>query len=500
MRFTYIADPAFARLAWVCEMRAGVEEARVRHGVWVETRPDAFVEGVWAGPFTENGFADSFLAGSAALIDGDGVLFAAPDHTLDRLFHARRGDRLAVSNSLAALLCAIGEGLREDCLDYNTLLASVAHGLRGYARRISVTGGEVGMQIYNNFRVDGGLTIVEIDKRRPAPFHDYASYVGFLRERTGALFANAADPARRRRYAPLAMISSGYDSTMAAVIAASQGCREAMTFSRARAAGVLDDSGADNARRLGMSVQELDRLGYLAFDDMPEIHTQGSPCELASARALLRGRVLLTGFGGDGLWERDPENVGPDIVRAGAGGTNWTELRLDCGFVHFPPAFLGIREHARIVEITRSPEMAPWTLGNNYDRPICRRAIEEAGVPREAFGMKKKAVGVYATEEGLDNVMSPAALRDFRAYAAQRWRGWRRVAGAANRALFTLATLNAGLRRRMRRGRIAGVRLSAPILFHKPPMRNELALLVGWSMTHLIAHYGGGSETLHKAA
>ena len=41
---------------------------------------------------------------------------------------------------------------------------------------------------------------------------------------------------------------------------------------------------------------------------------------------------------------------------------------------------------------TPSVEMAPWRLGTSYDRPIPRRIAEAAGVPRQAFGQRKKAV------------------------------------------------------------------------------------------------------------
>jgi len=37
-------------------------------------------------------------------------------------------------------------------------------------------------------------------------------------------------------------------------------------------------------------------------------------------------------------------------------------------------------------------EMAPWRLGSDYDRPIPRRILEEAGIPRQLFGTRKKAV------------------------------------------------------------------------------------------------------------
>ena len=52
-------------------------------------------------------------------------------------------------------------------------------------------------------------------------------------------------------------------------------------------------------------------------------------------------------------------------------------------------------------DITTSAEMRPWSIGGDYDRPIPRRALEEAGVPRELFGQIKYAgaVDVLASKE-----------------------------------------------------------------------------------------------------
>jgi hypothetical protein len=35
----------------------------------------------------------------------------------------------------------------------------------------------------------------------------------------------------------------------------------------------------------------------------------------------------------------------------------------------------------------RSPK--PWDIGGAYSRPLCRRLVEEASVPREIFGVSK---------------------------------------------------------------------------------------------------------------
>ena len=58
-----------------------------------------------------------------------------------------------------------------------------------------------------------------------------------------------------------------------------------------------------------------------------------------------------------------------------------------------------------------SPEMAPWRLGNGYDRPIPRRILESAGVPRALFGARKKAV-----VERRSYPTNPALRRSFFAY------------------------------------------------------------------------------------
>jgi hypothetical protein len=47
--------------------------------------------------------------------------------------------------------------------------------------------------------------------------------------------------------------------------------------------------------------------------------------------------------------------------------------------------------HAPIIHAwNRSPELAPWSIGGDYDKPIARRIAEEAGLPRHLFGQVKK--------------------------------------------------------------------------------------------------------------
>ena len=38
----------------------------------------------------------------------------------------------------------------------------------------------------------------------------------------------------------------------------------------------------------------------------------------------------------------------------------------------------------------RLEEMYPYYMNTDYDKPIARRIVEEAGIPRDAFGGKNK--------------------------------------------------------------------------------------------------------------
>jgi hypothetical protein len=107
----------------------------------------------------------------------------------------------------------------------------------------------------------------------------------------------------------------------------------------------------------------------------------------------LRRTLLVSGVKGDTLWDRNVENA-DGTWSWDPGGTTLQEFRLRVGFVHLPLAFYGWKHHSDLIKISRSPDLSPWSLGTNYDRPIARRLVEESGVPRELFGMRKKAVSV----------------------------------------------------------------------------------------------------------
>jgi hypothetical protein len=113
----------------------------------------------------------------------------------------------------------------------------------------------------------------------------------------------------------------------------------------------------------------------------------------------VEGSVLLTGFHGDKIWSKgaDPRDF---LERGDVSGSSLGEFRLRCGFVHVPVPFIGALHHRAVASISDSEDMAPWSIGGWYDRPIPRRIAEEAGIRRTSFGQSKKAASLLSLADG----------------------------------------------------------------------------------------------------
>jgi hypothetical protein len=131
--------------------------------------------------------------------------------------------------------------------------------------------------------------------------------------------------------------------------------------------------------------------------------------------------------------------------------------------------------------------MAPWRLGNDYDRPLARRMVEEAGVGRERFGMRKMNTAITSqflwpftrgAQESFSRFLRERGVQPYRP-GAVRW--IRRLALADNlvqRNVFK--KLGRGVRRRW---------------WYRHPARK---LLFVWANDQLRARYesalAGGAE------
>ena len=428
MRFVYTETETLPRLAWCARVGRGSAEVFVEHGPWVEARERFFFEGGWAGDFDAGDpAAAAACLGSGGLLADEGVVFVTPTHMLERLHAVRLRDELIVSNSLAFALARAGDSCDPAYKFYHFDLMSNMKGLRRYKRSVRTRGGNV-VRLFNhcNFRVRASdLSVAELPKNTPPEFRGFDDYVDFLGETTRGLHANLNAPGRRRGFEPLATISSGYDSPACALFAREVGCREAVTFGKARPGYESeDDSGREIADLLGLSVTEFDREDYLKLPGFPEAEflacgAGGEEVVFAPLGPVLAGKLFFTGYLGDAVWGRNPRGVNRELRMLYPGGSSFGEFRLRAGFTHLPLPAVGYINHPSINAVSNSAEMARWSIGGDYDRPIPRRLLEERGVARHLFGRHKMAVTqpLWNTER-LDRCLTPDSYADLREFAA----------------------------------------------------------------------------------
>ncbi len=412
-----IAD--WPKLAWVATMRPGEEMVTVRHGPCVEAGEGWCVEAVWAGDFAKGDFDRTDLVfGTGVRLRDEGVVFVSSGTTTDRLWYCQDGEIWTVANSLPALLATIGLTMREDH-HYFTDIRTITGGLANYTRTIPTTSADVSVLYFNNLLYDG-REFRELDKPDGAPhFESFQDYYAFLKRTAEALADNMADASRTHSISPLTSVSSGYDASATAVIARHAGCTQAVTIRQAASFWRGSDSGEDIARSLGLSCKAYD----LTAGDYP--HEEAVWC--VSGRASILNWtpfdypqplcLFFTGCRGDMVWDRTDRQVSDPFVVPSVSDMGICEFRLIRGVFHCVVPFWGLRHVNEIRAITRREEMQPWTLGTDYDRPIARRIVEEAGVPRGAFAVRKKNT---SSESYFLWPYSPAARSSFKGYLRSR--------------------------------------------------------------------------------
>jgi len=414
---------AWPQLAWLARCDIGNRVVSVRHGSRVEHHENWICEAVWDGPFGSGDFdVTDIVFGSGVRCRDEAAVFVSASAPVDRLHVLRDESGAWVSNSLPCLLAAAGARLDPAGCDYMAILRSVGKGLEWARRPLPSTAGEVELIYHDNLRWDG-RSLVRVPKPHPVrDFGTFERFVGFLDAALEALAENLSSAARRCPYRMLGTLSSGYDSTAVAALACRHGLEEAVTFDEGVASiDRLDepkaDTGAEIGRHLGLRVEEIPsdawrRVGPDAAIPFLAGDGNGMLALFAGAEARLSGRVLLTGLAGDAFWDgRNRPSRGTFDLHGAPGGLSLSEYRLRTGFIHVPMPYVGAVQVDDLLRLSRSEEMRPWSVGGGYDRPVCRRIVEEAGVPRQLFGMSKKGARVRLSERA--TFWSSAFVHDY---------------------------------------------------------------------------------------
>jgi hypothetical protein len=402
----------------------------VIHGSWVETWRDGFCEGAWDGPFAARGFAEAeTFVGSGGRLTADGVLFASSTSTMAQIYSLRAGDRLIVSNSLPFLLAQASDAL--DLGHPHYYFDFVRHERGGLTRPMSpirtARGNQVLLHHYTNVLVRADLSWREQPKNLGMAPEDFNRYRELLQSGVTRVFANAADGERRHCYRPLATLSQGYDAPAVAALAARAGCRTALVCRTPPGSdGEPWEDGTLVASHLGLDVRQYDRLAFRALPDMPEAEfcagmAFGRYAHLGAVETELEGTLLLTGHPGDDVWAPDAACALPHLLMPSdrvVEAQSLKEYRLRVGVLLFPVAWIGAYHKEAIRRITVSPEMKPWWVPGDYNRPIPRRLAEEAGVPRALFGQIKMATFLAPQDDPC--AMTANGWRDFDEFCRTR--------------------------------------------------------------------------------
>lgn len=402
MNLTSRVLPELPALAWV----ARIDDSRVSAwtGERVERADDWVVEGVWDGEFAAGEFHRAPVFFGSGLRVGEDRVFLVPSNAVtDRLYFVRGRSGLIASNSLPLLLGASHHRLRRD-RDYMSFSYAIRHGVFEYEDSIPVRGprSRVSHLIHRPACVRHGRP-VRYDRTSARGFDDFRAYRSALSGAVQRLRENASAPEREHQTELLSTISSGYDSTCASVLAREAGATTALTvpesnsmWPRLLKPAAADDRGGSAAESLGLTPVELrpgpstDEIYFRSAACIePDLAFDGLPRHLEDDRV----GMVFTGYYGDTLWGLfDDSEIDSALRWTNPSGMSVAEARLELSFVNLAVPFIYGRSRPSIHRISRSDEMEPWRLGREYDRPIPRRIAEEAGVDREEFGVRKKAI------------------------------------------------------------------------------------------------------------
>ncbi|MDH4371220.1 MAG: hypothetical protein OEV99_15470 [Nitrospira sp.] len=381
------------KLSWFAKVTD--DTVNVLHGCRVEYSDDWIFEGTWAGDFGKGDFDREVpvIIGTGIRLREDTVSFVCSTGSLDRLFYVDRKKELLVSNSLACLL-SVAKLRLDPAFPYATTLLRYFKNHR-YQPKILPTldGGEIHFLTYEKL-VYSKDTIEEQTHAAEDAFTSFEEYEEFLRSRILAIRANLQDERRRFKVAPVATISKGYDSGASAAIAKPLDIRSALTISRIGRRGV-DDSGEEIAEKLGIPVKSVSerRSAYRNIDLVLAGLGESRDLNMTLFDYPDDLTLLVLGTAGDFVWQSGFKKKFNDsnhfLDRYDTTSCQLAEWRLHKGVFLANVPSIGASRIDCLKQINDSSGMDPWRIGGDYDRPIPRRILEQHGVRRDKFGIKK---------------------------------------------------------------------------------------------------------------
>lgn len=428
MNIFYQQKKNFPPLAWVADVKKGCVE--VISGGAVEYREGFFVEGAWSGDFNLGDFAVSeWFCGTGGKITDNRIIFSSPTHVTYSLYSAQKEEGVVVSNSGNLLMAYMGYEYDPSYVEYEADYNTILDGINVYKKDIHVLTNKKersAIQIYYfcNLIIDEADRLTVTRKQKVKDFDSFTEYEKRLKDAMEAMVKNAQHPSRTQKYDIATAVSKGYDAPACAAIFKDLGCNTAFTF--AAIGKYMEDSGVEVAEQLGYKkIVEVEATEFKKRSDVVEAQIissgdLGSTISSCVFDDLFVHRIVLSGERGDKIWDKNAKDVNNEFkFNDFVSGLGYGEHRLWYDFISCPMPLYGASAWKSIHSISNSDEMQLWSVGSSYDRPIPRRILEERGVSRETFGIKKHGAGfIYKFDwmKRIEQRMSAAAFADFKKY------------------------------------------------------------------------------------
>jgi hypothetical protein len=433
MEFNYIKSAKFPQLAWCAIVSKGNNMVDIKCGNSVETNDNFFVAGVWSGDFRTGNFAESnFICCSGASVNKckwGGVKFTTPSHMLDAVYAIRVDEKLYISNSIPFALAQSNLDLQPNYFDYERDLCSSLFGFENQITTSPLAEGRT-LEIFRacSFEITEDLKIVKTNHQSNLSFKNYDEYAKAIRDVLSKIKANAQSSLRKHPYEMVTTISRGYDATAVSALAHEIGCDKALTF--CKPASYADDNGAEIAKTIGYTeILETDANLYKSNTELIEAKcaandANASSIVFAAYHKLFSNCLLFMGSRGDSIWGKGHANVNDSLDFTNGNGFSqashsFNEICFESNIIDIPVPLIAADHWSEIDAISSSKEMSEYSTGNDYDRPIPRRIVEEYGVARTAFGQKKQGAGIsyhFDTLNRIMNKMSPNSANDLQSY------------------------------------------------------------------------------------
>jgi len=410
------------KLSWLTEINKNNNNINLYCGPWVEADKNFFVEGAWDGDFNDINFDSSVVfMGSGGIVKNDYIKFVTPCNTVEALYSCKQGDTYYFSNSIPFLLEITNEELDFNYLDYENDFLSISDGINSYIDKVPLnSSNDIEVHYFKNIIVDKNLKVTKQNKPTPPNFKNYDDYYSFLITKLKHIDHNFRSKNRVKTYGPIVFSSNGYDSAACAALGREIECNTAIVYESKKA---REDTGKPIVKKLGYeTIIEKEELDYLKMNNTEDSVSNGelgTSIFFSSSEPYLEGTYILSGIHGDWVWDKHAK-PNEEILRSFYPDTARKEFRLRVGFHFVTIPFFAVQSHFDLYRISNSKEMEPWSIGNDYDRPIARRILEDQGIPRDMFGIAKDGGAGsslrFLNLTYLKRVMPKKCYEDFREY------------------------------------------------------------------------------------